>query len=168
MLKRAQWLGAAAALSIVAAFAGTPFVAGGCQSTCATTADCGSSKYCSTAVGVCLSAQAVGFCQDVPTSCPDVVSPVCGCDGKQYQNQCLAAKARVSVSANGTCSIACGGPSALVCADATTYCHFADGACLTGNAAGTCDPAKCEGGTPGIVCGCDGKTYASRCEAQAA
>jgi hypothetical protein len=168
MLKRALWLGVAVAASVLS-FA-TFFSPAGCQSTCATTADCGSGSYCSTAVGICLSAEALGFCRDIPTTCPDVVEPVCGCDGMQYQNQCEAAKAGVSVSADGTCSTSCGGPSVLTCSDKTTYCHFADVICGAGNAVGTCDPipASCTNATPLTVCGCDGKTYASRCDAQAA
>jgi hypothetical protein len=169
MLKRAQRLGAAAVASILS-FGVALLHAGGCQSTCATSADCGASSYCSTATGICLSAQAVGFCKDIPTSCPDVVAPVCGCDGKQYPNTCEAAKARVSISSSSACSTNCGGPATLKCTDATTYCHFMDGVCGQGNATGTCDmvPTDCTDATPQAVCGCDNKTYASRCDAQKA
>ena len=171
MLKRAHWLGAAAAAAFVS-LGLSPLLMGGCQSTCRTGADCSGSTYCSTAVGICLSAQAVGFCTDKPVaaSCPTVVMPVCGCDGKQYDNTCLAAAAGVSITANNACSTACGGPALLKCTDAKTYCHFADSICGQGNASGTCNPvpASCTDATPLSVCGCDGKTYASRCDAQAA
>jgi hypothetical protein len=169
MLKRAHWLGAAAAAAFFSSGLAL-LLEGGCQSTCASSNDCGSTSYCSTAAGVCLSAQAVGFCRDRPTTCPDVVMPVCGCDGKPYQNTCLAAKAGVSVSSDTSCSTTCGGVGQLECSDSTTYCHFADGVCGVGNATGTCDPqpADCTNATPQAVCGCDNKTYASRCAAQKA
>ncbi len=169
MLKRAHWVWAAVTASVLPGGV-APLLSGGCQSTCATSSDCGSGSYCSTAAGICLSAQAVGFCQPIPGTCPDVVMPVCGCDGKQYQNTCFAAQARVSVSANSTCSVTCGGPAMLTCSDKQTYCHYADGVCGFGNVAGTCDavPDDCSTATPGAVCGCDNQTYGSRCDAQKA
>ncbi len=168
MLKRAHWFGAAAAALVVGLTA--VYMPAGCQSTCATATDCGSGTYCATSDGVCLTAQVVGFCQSVPASCPSVVDPVCGCDGKQYDNPCEAAHAGASIASTGPCSTSCGGPSVLTCADKTTYCHFSDGSCGTSNAAGTCDPvpSTCTDATPLTVCGCDGKTYDSRCAAQAA
>ena len=168
MLKRARGLGLGAALVALIGWSGvTPLAAGGCQSTCSTASDCGSGNYCSAADGACLAAQVVGFCKSVPATCPIAVDPVCGCDGKQYDNDCLAAKARVSVSVKGPCmKSACGGQTSVACADASTYCHFDDGTCSTANATGSCQtvPASCDD-LPLIVCGCDGKTYPSRCEA---
>ncbi len=173
MLKRAHWFGAAAAafallpLALVALVA---FGAQGCQGTCATNTDCGSGSYCAEAVGTCLLAQSIGFCKSLPSSCPSVNAPVCGCDGKQYTNSCEAALAGTSVGNNGACTTICGGASKVTCPDKTTYCHFMDGICAAGNATGTCDPipTTCAGAASSPVCGCDGKTYEDRCAAQSA
>ncbi len=166
MLERAPWY-VAAALS--AAVAGVVLIGEGCQVACTSNADCGESSYCALSAAACLEARAVGFCKAIPDSCPDVASPVCACDGKPYANECEAARARVSVAATGDCSSACGGPNETTCADGK-YCHYADGVCGTADALGTCDPFPdaCDGTASGLVCGCDGKTYPSRCEAEAA
>lgn len=163
MLKRAHWLGAVA----VAPIAYLAMSQWGCQSTCATASDCGAGSYCSTQDDACLTATAVGFCKSIPTSCAEATDPVCGCDGKQYQSSCEAARAGVSVAAAGTCpTSACGGIQALACADPTTYCQFPLGTCTSADPSGTCAavPASCSTfSSP--VCGCDGHTYANACEA---
>ena len=167
MRKAAQWLGVAA---VAAAIVPLTFVQQGCQGTCASNTDCGSGSYCALSTGDCLLAQAVGFCKPLPTSCPPVNAAVCGCDGKQYTNACEAAQASVSAANDGACTTVCGGASNVACKDKTTYCHFMDGVCAAGNAIGTCDPipTTCAGAAASPVCGCDGKTYASLCEAQLA
>jgi Kazal-type serine protease inhibitor domain len=167
MLKRAYWFGVAAAAALLGPLALAQW---GCQGTCASNGDCSGGQYCSEAVGTCLSAQPLGFCKSLPTSCPSVNEAVCGCDGKQYANPCEAARAGVSAGNTGACTTTCGGASKVACPDSTTYCHFADGVCSAGNATGTCDPipTTCAGAAAAPVCGCDGKTYASLCEAQLA
>src|SRR3954469_7475365 len=104
MLKRAHWFGAAA----VALLASVVVANWGCQGTCATNADCSDDTYCSISVGVCLTPQPIGFCKALPDTCTDVAVPVCGCDGKQYANQCEAALSRASVAATGACAAPCG------------------------------------------------------------
>ncbi len=172
MRMRAHWLGAFGAFGAVAALLGLAgsTLPAGCQSTCSTATDCGSGTYCATGVGVCLTAQVLGFCQSTPSSCPAVINPVCGCDGKQYDNPCEAAHAGASVASTGPCSTSCGGPTAITCSDKTTYCHFDNTVCGSGDALGTCDPvpSSCSGEAPLTVCGCDGNTYASRCAAEEA
>lgn len=45
-----------------------------------------------------------GKCEKKPELCPHLVQPVCGCDGKTYNNGCEAARAAVSVAAHGRCT----------------------------------------------------------------
>ena len=63
--------------------------------------------------------------------------PVCGCDGKEYGNQCMAEKAGVTKWENGKC-----------------------GDCKDPNPRKTDCP---DDYAP--VCGCDGKTYTNACQA---
>jgi len=121
-------------------------------------------EYCNYGFGHC---KGQGRCAAVPVVCPAVVSFVCGCDGRSYENPCHAAAADTSIVGVGRCPRL---PSCLsdgACGkNGTEYCMFPQGQC---GGTGTCTaiPSVC----PGIVmpvCGCDGKTYTNSCKAAVA
>jgi hypothetical protein len=89
---------------------------------------------------------------------------VCGCDGKTYDNPCLAAQAQIPIFSTGSCS--CGGPNGTAC-PASDYCDFGlMGGCLDANPTGTCQPKPTSCSTvQSQVCGCDGITYLNVCAA---
>ena len=62
------------------------------------TTPCGPHEYCGFALNnACGHGGAWGACWPAPGTCTDLDSPVCGCDGRTYQNQCLAHRAGTSV-----------------------------------------------------------------------
>ncbi len=59
--------------------------------------------FCNFVLGTCKENLAEGACLEVPTGCPKVIEPVCGCDGSTYDNDCTAAMAKVSILHYGAC-----------------------------------------------------------------
>ncbi len=145
---------------------------------------CDAGQYCHyDADQTCGAADQLGECKAKPDFCAEVFSPVCGCDGVTYGNECKASAVGVSVASVGPC-------------EAPADCEAGGGFCTGGGACpadtveadGTCDgggtcckpwvlpPAaptcagNCGGAAPGGACWCDAscESYGDCCDDYAA
>lgn len=113
-----------------------------------------------------------GTCKPLPKFCTREYKPVCGCNGQTYSNECIANRQGVSVEYTGPCEsveVECGGESTGVCKE-NEYCAYEpDGMCGWTDATSVCKPRpKACTKIYAPVCGCDSKTYANECLANAA
>jgi hypothetical protein len=117
--------------------------------------------------GVCTpmpGTRATGYCQPQTDF-------VCGCDGRTYENPCLAHARGLNVASQGPCAVPEGGAPCAAdadCGSASLYCKKASCAAATGTCAGKPDFQVCAGEAPDggqVACGCDHQTYADDCEA---
>ena len=118
---------------------------------------------------LCNDASAPGFCVEMPGTCADEGTPVCGCDGHTYASDCDRLKAGVALARWGSCdppATACG--FGLPACPTGSFCDFPAGDCGEGGT-GVCRSMRveacqlCTAFLPGAVCGCDFVTYANDC-----
>jgi hypothetical protein len=84
--------------------------AGNTGTACGTVAgSCGDGMFCELPVGACSPAVDIGVCTAQPQACAADYSPVCGCDGNSYDNDCLRQMAGVSTATDSACATGAGG-----------------------------------------------------------
>jgi hypothetical protein len=87
---------------------------------------CDPSRYCDYTGDTCGVSSGAGSCQPKPEVCTDVIEPVCGCDGKVYNNACEAAAAGIDLQSMGGCpspdgEFPCGG---VFCSKTDQLCQI--------------------------------------------
>ena len=111
--------------------------------------------FCEKAPGDC---DGGGRCAPQPVMCDDAWTPVCGCDGETYANECARQAAGVAKQDDGECVALCGVPADCLDVFWNIRCqgHWS---CVEGQCEETCDGEGCGDGQ----CDSDGGESLSSC-----
>ncbi len=136
--------------------------------------NCPPGEFCDFGRNSCGRSDEGGTCRARPGGCPDLFSPVCGCDGNVHSNECDAQAIGVDVDASGACPLMVGQftcgfracsvmteycqrgvsdvgnePDSFTCMDRPNGCNAAGScACLSGEPCGSlCEGSAAEGMT---------------------
>ncbi len=71
--------------------------------TCPAGWSCDTGLGCELPIGACSPLAAVGTCVAVPTSCPEDIERMCGCNGQTYASECAALMAGQPIAHGGPC-----------------------------------------------------------------
>lgn len=138
---------------------------------------CAAGSYCDfpddACGGMAASGTTRGVCRTSSTGCDGTCVTVCGCDGVEYCNPCVAERAGVDVAPAAWCAVSgtrCGawlgkdcGPDEF-CDFAAIDCGATDpGRCLVRPKQEDCPTSPC-----GPICGCDGVQYCGECDSHVA
>ncbi|MCB9594582.1 MAG: hypothetical protein H6719_17750 [Sandaracinaceae bacterium] len=111
-----------------------------CPEGCTSSAECARDEVCARPTGLC---GGTGSCELRPSVCPGDCPGVCGCDGRDYCNECEAGQTGVTVARLGRCE---GGEmcDGRLCPAGLTCCPLCFGMsdCI-GSADGSCPDVLC-------------------------